>query len=72
MNGHIVKSNSHKDIVSILQKYSGPVQMVVSRSTHEGEEDKAKLQLKKVVSDLEEKLAQQLSLNQQMSDENER
>ena len=72
VNGQIVKSHSHKDIVGVLQAHSGPVQMVVSRSLSEDNEGEIEMERKKIVLDLEEKLAQQLSLNDQWRQEKER
>ncbi len=72
VNGTIVESHSHRDIVSILQAHSGPVQMVVSRSVSDDSNGEIEVERKKIINDLEEKLVQQLSLNDHWKQDNER
>ena len=71
VNGKIVKSHSHKDVLSMLQSHGlGPVQMVVSRSLLNGKDDNRTAI--ETTNHLEEKLARELSLNKHWQKENQR
>ena len=64
----MVKGRSHKDVVSVLQAHTGPVQLVVSRSDCSMDTRKTA----KETIELEKKLSEQLSLNEQWKKENDR